>query len=135
MNYILKECAMYWPKTANEAVRVEEVGSSEIILHMADGVKWCYNSLDKSIRRIGYVDRQRVSDEDLDAELWKREFSDRLRIRMRDKNITQSELSELIRMSQPQLSRYIRGEAMPGAIVIRTIAKALGCSSSDLMDF
>jgi hypothetical protein len=126
---------MYWPTTANNAVKVEEVSSSEIILHMADGVKWCYNSIDKSIRRIGYIDRNKVAEEDLDAELWKKEFADRLRIRMRDKNITQSELSELTGIPQPYLSRYLRADVVPKPFAIRTIAKALGCSSSDLMDF
>lgn len=135
MNHILRECAMYWPKTANNAVRVEQVGGSEIILHMEDGVKWCYNSMDKSIRRIGYVDRQRVCDKDLDAELWKKEFADRLKIRMRDKNMTQSELSELTGIPQPYLSRYLRADVVPKPFAIVLIAKALMCTSSDLMDF
>ena len=135
MNHILRECALYWPNTANNAVRVEEVSAFEIILHMEDGVKWCYNSIDKSIRRIGYVDRQKVSYDDFSDEAWKKEFADRLKIRMRDKNITQSELSDLTGIPQPYISRYTRGDVVPKPHMIVRIAKALMCSCSDLMEF
>jgi DNA-binding XRE family transcriptional regulator len=68
---------------------------------------------------------------ELTEEQEKKEFAYRLRSLMNRKWITQEQLAEQINTSQVMISRYVRGETIPSAIILRKIAKALDCSMDD----
>ena len=50
---------------------------------------------------------------------------------MLNRGLTQSDLSDLTGLSQPQLSRYINGKTLPSAFVVEKLAKALKCNVDD----
>lgn len=53
---------------------------------------------------------------------------------MKNKNVTQEELAKRVDTSQVMISRYVRGETLPSVIVVRKMAKSLGCLIEDFFD-
>lgn len=134
MDDILYECSRYWPDATRKSIRQEMIGPNEMILYMDDGSQWCYDSIDKSIRRLRLDEPGDISDE-MSDERWCREFGERLCIIMRSRGLTQEELAARLDMSQPALSRYVRGSHMPGLRRGLQIARALRCDLNELIDF
>ena len=56
------------------------------------------------------------------------EFAIRLKNRLKEKNITQSELARRIDVSDTTISRYITGTARPRTLLLNRIAVVLDCS-------
>ena len=50
----------------------------------------------------------------------------------KQRNMTQSELAQLLGVSQANISQWETGEAMPRADKVRELAKILKCSIDDL---
>lgn len=136
MDDILEECSRYWPDATRKSIHQEMVGPNEIILHMADGSQWCYDSIDKSIRRLRLDDPKDyiLNEDDADAR-WCKEFGERMRILMHSRGITQDELAMMVDISQTTLSKYVRGKSIPGVPNALRIARALRCDLNELIDF
>lgn len=66
---------------------------------------------------------------------WSRKFSEKVRKVMGYRCISQRELAHLAKIPEPTLSRYLNGQRIPGADQIVNIAKALDCSTSELIQF
>lgn len=66
---------------------------------------------------------------------WKIEFSRRLRVRMRNADIRQKKLCELTDISQPSVSKYMKGKQIPRIDDLHKIAKALDCTTDELIHF
>lgn len=64
----------------------------------------------------------------VDIDQLKKEFSKRLRIELRRKNMTQTELADLVDMSRAQINHYIKGKRLPSYYNLSKIVAALGCS-------
>ena len=106
-------------------------GRMEITVMLMDGTKLTYDYLDKTIRFLNnFEDNELLSEEN-----WMREFSFRLAKKMRQKRITQEELSETTGLSKPTISKYVNGRSIPNAYIARKIALVLECSVSELIDF
>ena len=100
-----------------------------IYLDMVDGRTVAYDMLDHAIRTVkkcgdGYTDDE-----------WEREFYIRLKRLMYLRGINQSELAEQLNISQSQLSRYISGKTSMSVYTLRKIARLLGCTFEDLVNF
>lgn len=61
------------------------------------------------------------------------EFGDRVKALIEEKELSQKELSNMCRISEPSLCRYIRGDIEPRIDIVRNIAKALGVSETYLL--
>lgn len=61
-------------------------------------------------------------------------FSNRVRDRREELNMSQRELGDSIGVSPVMMSRYMNGQAMPKIYTIINIARVLKCSVSDLVD-
>lgn len=62
-------------------------------------------------------------------------FCERVRLLMRDKNLSQAELSRLSGVSEPSLCRYLRGDIEPRIDIVQNIARALGVSEAYLLGY
>ena len=131
----VQECALYFPDLVKSAITYEYVTNHEIIFTLDDGLKYCYDSFNKSIRKFASVDVTGMTKDEAAEARWKKEFSDRLRIKMAHNKLTQSELANRSGLTQSQISRYIQGGALPSVHKIKFIANALGCAIVDLIDF
>ena len=65
---------------------------------------------------------------------WQLIFSNRVRDRLEDLNMTQRDLGDSIGVSPVMMSRYMNGQIIPKISTIINIAKILNCSVSDLVD-
>ena len=100
-----------------------------IYLDMVDGRTVAYDMLDYTIRTV-----KKCSDGYTDDE-WEREFHIRLKRLMYLRGINQSELAKQLDMGQSQLSRYISGKTSMSVYTLRKIARLLGCTFEDLVNF
>lgn len=66
---------------------------------------------------------------------WREKFAFRLRKKMRNKGLTQKDLSELTGISEDNISRYIKGYRVPGAYNLMRICTVLECRSDELLYF
>ena len=121
--YVLK----YDPfATKIDVVSIDELNEWDLLIKFRDGKKVIYDTYTNYYKEIFYNDIDELTDEQE-----KKEFAYRLRSIMSRNHITQYQLAELTNTSQVMISRYVRGESVPSAIVLRRIAKILNCSMDD----
>lgn len=66
---------------------------------------------------------------------WREKFARAVRVRMRRKNMTQTELAELAGIDRRTLNKYMLRQRIPPANVITKIATVLECSTDELLIF
>ena len=66
---------------------------------------------------------------------WRKEFARAVRVRMRRKNMTQKELAEEADISEQNMSKYMKCYRTPRPDKIIRIAKALECTTDELIVF
>ena len=60
-------------------------------------------------------------------------FSKNLKRLMEEENIHQDDLADEIGVTQPMISRYVKGQSMPSFITIVKMSEALFCSLDDFI--
>lgn len=126
---VFDDFAQRYPYLADKVVEWYAGDRYEITAKLEDGDIVTYNQLNKSYRYDKHVDGE-VSDDK-----WGEAFSDRLRKKMFNRGVSQKRLSEDTGISETTISYYLCGSRIPSAQNITKIAKALHCSSSELIDF
>lgn len=71
----------------------------------------------------------------MSEEEWKKRFPNQLFYLMQLNGMTQRDLSRKMNMTEASISRYINGERIPKANVLFSMAKALNCHVSWLLEF
>lgn len=66
---------------------------------------------------------------------WCKIFAKRLRNKIKENGVTQTELSLILGINNSSLSRYCNGLQKPDVTTIRRLAKELHCTVSELVDF
>ena len=61
------------------------------------------------------------------------EFKNRVKEIMKEKNLSQKEVSEISGVSEASLCRYLRGITEPRIDIVQNVARALGVSESYLL--
>jgi transcriptional regulator with XRE-family HTH domain len=61
-------------------------------------------------------------------------FAERLRALRKQRNLSQSELAQLVGVHHNHIGRYERSESRPGATTLKRLADALGVSTDYLME-
>lgn len=113
--------------TKDDIEEVIEIGEWDLLFKFKDGRKIIIEMDTGFHRNLFYRDLNELTEEQE-----RKEFGYALRTMMRRKFVTQENLAELIGTSQTMISRYMTGECIPGGIMLRKMAKALGCSMDDL---
>ena len=106
-----------------------EINEWDLLIIFRDGRRFIYDRFTKAYKEIYYD-----SVNDITEEQEKRELAYRIRSLMGRRWINQDELAEMVDTSQIMISRYVRGETVPSAIMLRKIAKALRYSMDDFFD-
>lgn len=120
---------LYFPKIYTSIIEFVPHGKWEILGKAKDGRIWIYDDFDQTIR---YVPKDYS---DLSEEECKYNFGKRLEKILYHKFISQTELSQMTGIPQPQISNYIRGKTSPTYYNLHKIATALNCSMDELRYF
>ena len=113
-------------------VRWYPSGRDEFTVVLNDGTKIVYNYFRDQVRKT-YVpdsDSSEYTEDD-----WLKEFSIRLKNKMKERHIGRDQLSDMTGISTVSLSKYMNCKAVPSTYNARTIAKALECSMYELYEF
>ena len=124
-DYLLEEFKYRDPYLYEQMAECEMYGKYALLVTLVDGRHYIYDSFTKVTRRLP-TDKSNMTEDEC-----KREFKYRLYHALDSRGMTQTELCRRAGISQPQLSRYMTGKAMPSFYVVDRIAKALGCSIDD----
>lgn len=103
------------------------LNSYDLFVEFINGEKYIYDTYLNMFRWISY-DRYTITEEQ-----WKNEFKEKLNNIMMRTGVTQEILAERLNTTQPMVSRYCSGNAMPGQYMIHKIALALDCNDEDLI--
>ena len=117
----------YYPFLGSAVVSWSPNGPNSIIAELSDGSILEYNDRLHAFRTVREFDGTKES--------WKREFSSKLIKMMADKGCDQIYLSEISDISQQSISNYLNKKAIPNCYTASKLAKALGCTVSELIDF
>lgn len=99
----------------------------DLFVMFDDGVKFIYDIA------TGYFRCYTYTMDTITEEQWKFEFRDKLKTRLEHIFMSQDELAYKIGTSQQMVSRYIKGNAMPGLFMFHKIVDAIGCEDRDLL--
>ena len=128
---VLAEFEQEFSTIAVDVVDWYPSGQMEITVKTENGDKYVYNWLYKSIRIVHSVDH----DLEMEEEDWRKSFVHMLTHKMYRLGLSQDILSERTGISRVTISKYVNGKATPSSYNIRKLARALKCSTSELMDF
>lgn len=117
----------YYPFLDAEVNSWSPNGINSIIAELSDGTVIEYNDSLRSFRTVRKFDGTEES--------WKTEFASKLIKLMSDKGCDQTCLSEISNISQQSISNYLHKKAIPNCYTASKLAKALGCTVSELIDF
>lgn len=112
-----------------DVINIEELNDWDLLITFKSGRKVLYDIYTGYYKNVYYENINELTEEQE-----RKEFAYRLRSLMGRKWITQEQLAETVGLTQAMISRYVRGEAIPSAIVLRKISKALDCSMDDFFD-
>ena len=133
-NLIVREYKLWYPTFYKRTVDCAITGYHLLLAVLDDGTKLEFCSLDNSLRD---VTRSYDTDylDNMDDVEYRREFGDRLKTLLRDRNFRHDFLANTVGISRQSMSMYINGKAMPSIHIVRRIARALDCDIRDLVDF
>lgn len=103
---------------------VNKVGEYDLLIKFKDDSAMVYDTFNNISRGVYDI-------EELPDEIFIKEFSRNLKKVMKQKFINQEELAKRIGVSQAMISKYMTGQSIPNAIMIKKIANALNCSTED----
>lgn len=127
-NYF-KNYLLYYPFQREHVVDWWPSGNYEINMRLDNGKVIFYNYL---TGYSGPVERfDDISDIRLDE--WKIRFAKRFKRALDEYNLTQKMLSERTGITEANLSLYSNGRAIPSAMTLSKLAKAIGCSADELL--
>lgn len=127
MDIFLLECLKHINPFLREddVVEATMLNEYDVLFVFKNGDKIVYDSFERTFTSMRYENNN------LTDEHYKKEFAVILRKRMNRKGITQDMLADMVGTTQPMISRYIQGDAMPSFTTIIKLAKALDCSADD----
>ena len=113
--------------TIDDIVTAEAIAPYEVRVELTDGTVGVYDGMTKMFCRIR-------KDEVITDEEWQLEFGRRLTRSLRLAYMTQEDLANSTGISRRMITKYINGKSTPSALNVSKIAKALNCSTTELVD-
>lgn len=126
-NDILDRFKQYYPVIATNIVDWYSNGENTIIVILADGSRMEYHNILNTVRNV-----RNLLEDEFNEENYQRDFSYNLFSKMADAGFNQVMLSEKTGISQVSISKYLNKKALPSIYNCEKIARALGCSVSEL---
>jgi DNA-binding XRE family transcriptional regulator len=112
--------------TKDDIEEVRELNEWDLLIIFRNGKKVLFDRFTGYHKNIFYNGIDELTDFQE-----RKEFAYRLRSLMGRRWISQDQLAEMVGTTQPMISKYVRGESFPNALMLRKIAKALKCSMDD----
>lgn len=119
-----------YPNLAEEWIDWYPSGQMEITVKIPGGKKYLYDFM----KRVAYPICAHNEGNNISEEEWRKRFARRLSHKMYNVSVTQDSLSELTGISQVMISKYVNGKSVPNVYNLHKIARALNCSTSELMN-
>ena len=107
-----------------------KISDSEYIFILNDGKKYLYETIGDIVKQIGCFNTDYVNDE-----LWKKEFSRRVKKMAFRKGYYIKDLAVKLGISENTMSRYMNGKTIPNAFMVKKLSEILGCSIDYLTNF
>lgn len=123
----LRQFELYYPNLYERAVDWWGTGRMSIAVKLNNDEVYDYDPMDDSIRQI-YLD------DDGDESVMRKALGNNIQKLLPFSGMNKSEFAAAVGISTVMLSKYIRGKSSPSAIVLRRIARALGCTTDNLFD-
>lgn len=120
---------LYFPSMARKAADYYLSDDSEITVVMEDDSRVKFDNYMQTVRCISPYP------ENPDEERWRKEFSYKLLKKMNKQSLSQQGLAEVSGVSQCSINRYLNQKSTPTVFAASKLAKALGCTVDDLLDF
>ena len=122
MNYILMHVRHIDPFVQEDDIEeASMINEFDMLVKFKDGRKYIYDTYHKTFSGF-YPENHELTDDE-----WNRSFKIRLRRIMSRNNVTQEELSERLDLSRRTINRYLSGETIPNALMLKKISIALDC--------
>lgn len=121
-NSISKIDPFVQPEDIQEAYFVNEY---DLFVLYKDGRKYIIDTFNNSFSGF-YPAGHILSDEE-----WEMSFRKRLRQRLSRSRITQEELADRLGVSRITINRYINGQTIPSALMLKKISLVLGCDINE----
>lgn len=121
-----------YPHIAEKVMTWYPCGEFDLLIKLSDGIRILYDHFDGTVRTIFHPDPKNYQ---LTEDEYRREFSDKLGKMIDRRGISQQELASIAGVSKYSISKYLRRQATPSAYVVDKLARALGCSTYELMSF
>lgn len=118
----------YDPPASERTVDEKYIGDFETIFILEDGSRILFDEMTKSTRII-------IPAIDESDDIWLKEFSRKIKKKMKFKRITQIELADNIGISRLTVSRYVNGQRVPDYLTLKKISKVLNCPLDEITDF
>lgn len=131
--HMLKNFSLMYPSTSELVVNHKYIGDFEMVFELSDGSKIMYDEYSNGITTI--KDSNDSNKEELSEQECRKEFSRKLKKKLRLKGVTQRELAHAIGMSEFTISHYVSGKRTPSVYDVNKIARFFHCTVSDLTDF
>lgn len=103
----------------------------EITVKTDDGCKYAYDMFTRTAYKIYDAEN---SNDNISEKEWRKGFARNLNRKLHNVAMTQDILSEKTGISQATISKYSNGGATPSAHNVEKIARALKCSTAELMN-
>lgn len=132
---LYRDFVQSFPLMSRRVIDWYRSGRWEITVILEDRDTVIFNGYAGTIRSVN-----RKTAEDLDQtpfmeEVWRDEFRRTFAKWVEASGLTYSEISDLTGVSKNSLSNYANGRSTPSAYAVYRIARVLGCSSSEFIDF
>lgn len=122
MDYILMHVRHIDPFIQEDDIEeASMINEFDMLVKFKDGRKYIYDTYHKTFSGF-YPENHELTDDE-----WNRSFKIRLRKIMNRNNVTQDELADSLNLSRRTISRYVNGETIPDALMLKKISLALGC--------
>ena len=122
----------YYPDYAIRVIDQKNIGDMETVFVLDDGNKILFNEIGATIRFIRPLPsgQTRLTDEQ-----WLKEFSRRVKKKMRLRGLTQTDLAEKLDISIVTTNRYVNGKRKPDYLLLQDLANILKCNINEITDF
>lgn len=117
-----------FPTIAEKVIDWWPSGREEITVRLSNGSSMVWRDVDRSARNV------RVSVDGLTEELWRKNFSYKLRDALASSGKTSQDVADEIGISRQMFSRYLNSRATPSYFVLDKLARVLRCTISDLTE-
>lgn len=124
--WLYEEYALYFPHLASKTEDWYQESKWDLVAKLNDGTRVIYDGYIRTIRML-------PNNNYYDEKQFRIEFSKRLYKMLERKRITQLELSKLTGISTVTINKYIKRKATPSLHTANKIARALGCSTDELI--